>query len=85
MLTIVGKMAPLNGDVHRAAVAFFVATFALRVVCTIQYDRQQLLDIRGGTGGVSVHVASLCLNFDDFPTPQIVERAIMKAPCKETG
>ena len=60
-------MAPFYGDMHRAAVAFFVATFALRVVCTIQYDRQQLLDLRGGTGCVSVHVASLCLNFDDFP------------------
>ena len=59
--------APLNGDVHRAAVAFLVATFALRVVCTIQYDRQQLLELRGGTGGVSVHIALLCLNFDDFP------------------
>ena len=48
--------------------AFYVATFALSVVCTIQYDRQQLLELRGGTGGaVSAHVASLCLNFDDFP------------------
>ena len=51
-LTIVGKMAPLNGDVHRAAVAFLVATFALRVVCTIQYDRQQLLDVRGGCNNI---------------------------------